>query len=199
MPLEMGEALVVGGLGRVTHRLATALNHCMSAVGGGASLVAAGVTRIKATALGRWGVTSGVPAALVEEGVPWVIPTALLLCSFGALAWGKNNNKSRKGTSNMAGQQGEEQLERDADINRLDRTHHVAGEIGFQVSTVDLSRYKHVGLRQWRCSREPSEWVELGIYNGEWQEKFDPVIVPLNISRLNERRSILRGNAMAEI
>ncbi|MED6213234.1 hypothetical protein PIB30_091197 [Stylosanthes scabra] len=32
----------------------------------------------------------------------------------------------------MAGQQGEEQLERDADINRLDRTHHVAGAIGFQ-------------------------------------------------------------------
>ncbi|MED6224163.1 hypothetical protein PIB30_081204 [Stylosanthes scabra] len=31
----------------------------------------------------------------------------------------------------MAGQ-GEEQLERDADINRLDQTHHVAGAIGFQ-------------------------------------------------------------------
>ncbi|MED6169717.1 hypothetical protein PIB30_023926 [Stylosanthes scabra] len=31
----------------------------------------------------------------------------------------------------MAGQ-GEEQLERDADINRLDRTHHVAGALGFQ-------------------------------------------------------------------
>ncbi|MED6123355.1 hypothetical protein PIB30_048410 [Stylosanthes scabra] len=65
----------------------------------------------------------------------------------------------------------------------LDRTHHVAGAIGFQ----------------WRRSREALDWVELGISNGEWREKFDPVIVLLNISRLNERRSILRGNAMAEI
>ncbi|MED6158276.1 hypothetical protein PIB30_031234 [Stylosanthes scabra] len=32
----------------------------------------------------------------------------------------------------MADQQGEEQLKRDADINRLDRTHHVAGAIGFE-------------------------------------------------------------------
>ncbi|MED6162802.1 hypothetical protein PIB30_073990 [Stylosanthes scabra] len=42
----------------------------------------------------------------------------------------------------MAGRKGKEQLERDSDINRLDRSHHVAGAIGFQISTVDLSRYK---------------------------------------------------------
>ncbi|MED6213235.1 hypothetical protein PIB30_091198, partial [Stylosanthes scabra] len=66
------------GAGRVTHRLATTLNHCMSAVGRGATLVAEGVTRGKATALGRWEVTSGVPAALVEEGVPWVSPATLV-------------------------------------------------------------------------------------------------------------------------
>ncbi|MED6208729.1 hypothetical protein PIB30_047952 [Stylosanthes scabra] len=89
------------------------------------------------------GVTPGVPAVLVEEGVPWVNPTAL--------------------------------------VHRF----------GY--------KYGLVGLRQWRRSREPSEWVELGINNEEWRGKFDPVIVPLNISRLNERRSILRGNSMAEI
>ncbi|MED6128594.1 hypothetical protein PIB30_099411, partial [Stylosanthes scabra] len=32
----------------------------------------------------------------------------------------------------MSGRQGEEQLERDSDINRLDRSHHVTGAIGFQ-------------------------------------------------------------------
>ncbi|MED6126718.1 hypothetical protein PIB30_081070 [Stylosanthes scabra] len=48
------------------------------------------------------------------------------------LLGGKNRNKSRRGTSNIAEQPGEEQIQRDADINRLDRTHHVAGAIGFQ-------------------------------------------------------------------
>ncbi|MED6210799.1 hypothetical protein PIB30_067526 [Stylosanthes scabra] len=32
----------------------------------------------------------------------------------------------------MAEQAGEEQIQRDANINRLDRTHHVAGALGFQ-------------------------------------------------------------------
>ncbi|MED6199672.1 hypothetical protein PIB30_078141 [Stylosanthes scabra] len=200
MPLGMGEALVVGGC-RPSH---TSVGHDTQPLhecrgGGGRGVI--GGSRSDAGqghGIGPLGGDAGCPRGTGRGGGA-VGDTRDIGAPVGALVWGKNSNMPWKGTRNMAGQQGEEQLECDADINRLDRTHHVAGAIGFQVSTVDLSRYKHVGLRQWRRSREPSEWVELGIYNGEWRGKFDPVIVPLNISRLNERRSILQGNAMAEI
>ncbi|MED6129161.1 hypothetical protein PIB30_105166, partial [Stylosanthes scabra] len=68
-------------------------------------------------------------------GVPRVTGSKVLCMLFGAFGWGENKYKSQKGTSHMAGQ-GDEQLERDADINRFHRTHHVAGAIGFQVSEI---------------------------------------------------------------
>ncbi|MED6148231.1 hypothetical protein PIB30_051110 [Stylosanthes scabra] len=66
------------GAVRVTYGLATALNQCMSVVGGRGSIGGSTSAAGGATALGRWGVTPDVLAALVEERVPWVNPTALM-------------------------------------------------------------------------------------------------------------------------
>ncbi|MED6159391.1 hypothetical protein PIB30_041959 [Stylosanthes scabra] len=193
------------GADRVTHRLATALNHCMSA---GGDIGGRGGDAGQGHRTGPSGGDAGCPRGTGGGGGAVGVSRGIGAPFTYKYRWlgGKTSNKPQKGTSNMVGQQGEEQLERNADINRLDRIHHVAGAIGFQLALYDLRCVKlydlsvwHVGLRQWRRSREPSDWVELGIYNGEWRGKFDPVIVPLNISRLNERRSILQENAMAEI
>ncbi|MED6219156.1 hypothetical protein PIB30_033176 [Stylosanthes scabra] len=58
----------------------------------------------------------------------------------------------------MAGQ-GEEQLERDADINRLDRTHHVAGAIGFQ----NGNRHGWIGLHHWQNDGRHEATVQLRV------------------------------------
>ncbi|MED6115874.1 hypothetical protein PIB30_094818, partial [Stylosanthes scabra] len=75
VPLEIGEALVVGGC-RPSHALVGHGTQPMHECRGG-GIGCGGVTRGKATALVR-GVTPGVPAALVEEGVPWVSLAALV-------------------------------------------------------------------------------------------------------------------------
>ncbi|MED6127104.1 hypothetical protein PIB30_084969 [Stylosanthes scabra] len=113
------------GAGRITHQLGAAQQ---------VHEFCGRVMWLRGTVLGRGVVTPRVPARLVQEGVSWVSPAFIsVACVYVELELylrGKNSNKPRKGTSNMAGK-GEKQLERDADINRLDRTHHVAGAIGF--------------------------------------------------------------------
>ncbi|MED6115806.1 hypothetical protein PIB30_094296, partial [Stylosanthes scabra] len=44
--------------------------------------------------------------------------------------------------------------------------------------------------REWHRCRDPLEWVDLGINNGEWRWKFYPVIILLNICRFKNPRTL---------